>query len=83
MKNPHILPLFSKFALEAHNAGLHHYGAKEIAERVRWHMQVETSDVDFKMNNNYISRIARDLIADKEHGKVFQQLFHTRRLQSE
>ena len=83
-ENPHILPLFIKFALQAWNAGRRRYGVKAIAERVRWHVNVEVGGgEEFKLCNDYTSRIARDLIADPDHGLKFAQMFTIRTLRAE
>lgn len=52
-ENPHIFDLFKKFAVYVRSKGYRNYSAKVIFERIRWHVNVETSDKEFKINNNY------------------------------
>lgn len=49
-------------------------GAKAVAERVRWHSEVESlGKWDFKVNNNYVAYMARLFNAN-----VRQEYFETR-----
>ena len=59
--NPHILPLFIEYALEAKRRGFEHYGIQSIAERVRWHLDIETEDTyeSWKVNNTYLAPLSR------------------------
>lgn len=57
--NPHIWELFKKYTFQAINAGREHYGSACIFERIRWHLQVETSGGDLKLNNNFRAYYAR------------------------
>ena len=60
--NPHIIEHFRRFAHEVKKSGARRYGIKAIAERVRWHVRIERSEADFKLNNNYTSRLSRLLV---------------------
>ena len=60
-ENPNIVPLFLRYARDARESGLKHYGIGALTERVRWHVRVETKGDDFKINNNWRSRLAREL----------------------
>lgn len=51
--NPQVFATFTRFANEAVNSGRPRFGAQMIIERVRWYTLVETSDPDFKINNNH------------------------------
>ena len=63
-RNPHVFKLFRRFAEYAMKEGRKHFGAKAIMERVRWEVNIETSDPEeFKINNNYTSRYVRLLEA--------------------
>jgi len=53
---------FEKMALRAAGRG-RRFGAKLLAERVRWERRIEHGEDDFKINNNYVAYIARELIA--------------------
>jgi hypothetical protein len=61
-ENPRIIDLFLKYARDVKASGLNHYGIGAITERVRWHLRVETKGDDFKINNNWRSRLARELV---------------------
>lgn len=59
-QNPKVLDLFCRFALEARQAGFKRYSIWAIANRVRWHVEIETRSSDgFKLNNNHLSFYAR------------------------
>lgn len=62
-RNSDIIEVYKKFAMQVKSAGYSRYGIAAITERVRWHYQFER-DVheDFKINNNYRSRMARLLM---------------------
>jgi hypothetical protein len=52
--NPHVWPLFVRYAFEAINAGRKRFSARAIIHRIRWHENVELRAVDeFKINNNW------------------------------
>ena len=74
-QNPYIYELFKKFSYEVKNAGLSHYGAAAIFERIRWHETVESKKSDFKANNNYRSCYARLLAFEDPN---FKDFFETR-----
>lgn len=74
-ENPIVYRLVKKFAHEAWKAGFRQYGMKAIFERIRWHINIETKDIDgFKLNNNYHSFYARKLIKDYPKYQGFFQL---------
>ncbi|MDE2020328.1 MAG: hypothetical protein KGJ13_08340 [Patescibacteria group bacterium] len=77
-RNPAVYDLFRKFAERAHQAGARRIGAKAIAERIRWETSVEKVG-DYKINNSYVSRYARLLIAAHPH---LGDLFEVRSLKS-
>jgi len=62
-ENKPIVDAIIRFAKEARAAGHKQYGIKAIVERVRWHFHVERRDsAEWKINNNYTSRLARFLM---------------------
>lgn len=63
--NPGIFGLFIRFTREARRRGYRHFGSKAVFERIRWHMNVETTGDPFKINNNYTSRYVR--LLEKEY----------------
>jgi hypothetical protein len=73
--NPQVYKLFRRFAYEALESG-QKFGAKAIAERMRWEMRVKARD-DFKVNNSFVSRMVRELIEEDER---FEGYFQTRKL---
>ncbi len=75
--NPHIYDLFRRFALEALQSG-QRIGAKAIAERIRWEVRIRYRG-EFKINNSFVSRMARELIESDER---FSEWFETRRLRA-
>lgn len=51
------------------SAAMHRrFGMKALCEHVRWHMEVENGDAEFKLNNNYTSAFTRILI--EQHPEV-------------
>lgn len=65
-ENPAGYDLFLRFAREALRSG-RRFGAKELAERVRWEARMTwkpDDDRGFKINNNHVAYIARALVED-------------------
>ena len=58
-KNPQVWQLFRRFALNAYQTGRDHYSAKAVFERIRWHIEIETSGGEVKLNNNFTAYYAR------------------------
>ncbi len=54
-------------ALRLHRRGWRHYGVKALAEAARyeWSLQVGPDVEGFRVNNNWTSRLARDLMANE------------------
>ena len=72
-ENPRIVDLFLRYAREAQAAGMRHYGVKAIAERVRWHVRVEMKGDEWKINNSFMSRLARELVRrEPKLGRIFE-----------
>lgn len=59
-KHPDVFRLFEQFAEQKAAKGLM-FGAKELAERVRWEASFDY-DEHFKICNSFISYIARELV---------------------
>lgn len=72
-QNPHVWKLFEGFTFEAINVGRPRYSAKAVVERIRWHVDIETNDPDFKINNNHTAFYAR-MFMDRhpEHEGFFE-----------
>lgn len=78
-----VINQFTILALHAKKKGLKTYGAKAIWERLRWYYSVEAEHPDgeeYKLNNNYTSRVARVVEALEPRLSGF---FEKRRLRSE
>ena len=78
-KNPEVWRLFRKFSLEAHAAGRCHYSSNAIFERIRWHIEIETSG-EVKLNNNFRAHYARMFHL---HRPDLNGFFRNRKLTSE
>jgi hypothetical protein len=63
--HPRVYELFVKFAMEKKNLG-QTFGAKHLAERVRWECGLirDPEDGDYLLNNNHTAYIARKLVTD-------------------
>lgn len=79
-QNPNVYALMRTFARQMKDRGFAHGSISLITERVRWEVMLNTADPasDFKINNNYRSRFARDL--NEEPG--LEGFFHLRALRS-
>lgn len=64
-ENPRVYAALKEKALQLRSRGWNRYGIKAIMEVVRFHRALETTDPDFKLNNNYSSRYARMLMAQE------------------
>ena len=60
--NPEVYELFCKFTYEAIKKDRRPIGAKLIYERIRWYERVDTTDVNFKLPNNYHAFYARKFV---------------------
>jgi len=70
--NPHVYTLFKQFATQLFKKGHKRIGGRMIIERIRWETMIETTDQDYKINNNYISHYTRKYIRDfPEHRDKF------------
>ena len=61
VRHPDAMILFMGFALKAVRAG-RRFGVKALAERVRWETMMGWDGEPFKINNNHVSYIGRELI---------------------
>lgn len=75
-ENPKAMALFEHFAMEMAKRN-RSFGMKLIAERVRWETAMAWSG-DFKINNNYTSYIARELINRHPELSALIELRHTK-----
>ena len=59
LQNPMVWELFKKYVLIIIKRDFKHYGASAVFERIRWHVQIETTGQEFKLNNNFCAYYAR------------------------
>lgn len=81
-QNPHVFALFRRFAEQARQAGKRRYSADALLHRLRWHIDIElqaTEGEEFRLNNNYSSRLSRKLV---ELDPTFEGFFETRKLKA-
>jgi hypothetical protein len=58
--NPHVYRTLVRLAREwVNSTGRHKLGIKSLFEVARWQLAIETSDPDYKLNNNYTAFYAR------------------------
>jgi len=79
--HPEIYAAFTRIARSLLARGVTRYGAKSIAEIIRYHAALRGGlDSDgFKLNNSYVSRYSRKLMAEDTR---FSSFFETRSLKS-
>ena len=71
-ENPHVYRLFDRFTLQAVNAGRTRFSAWAVVNRIRWFTSIETTDQDYKINNDFIALYARKFMRlHPEHGGIF------------
>ena len=74
-ENPHIWRLFCRFTMNLIAVGWKHYSARTVIHRIRWHVDTQTNDPCFKINNNHSPFYARKFMAQYPQHDGF---FHTR-----
>lgn len=80
LKNPKVYKRLVELTKQAHEKGKTRVGMKMLFEVVRWNEFLDTSDSDFKLNNNYTSYYARMIM--HQHPE-FGEIFETRSLTSD
>ena len=79
--NPWVIPAIARLLDEWSDNGGRKVGVKSAAEVIRWRYQAVTRDAaGFKINNSYVSRVARDVIARFPH---LASVIETRELRSQ
>lgn len=58
-KNPEIYDEIVKISKQLKDRGREHYGIGAIFEVIRFHRAINTTDTEFKLNNNYRALYAR------------------------
>lgn len=77
--NPHIYKAFVRLAFEALGKGKSRISADMLCHVLRWSLMMNTNDTDYRINNNWSSRLARKAIAENPE---FANLFELRTLHS-
>lgn len=75
--NPQVYKLLAQFARQVKASGRTQYGIENLFARLRWHVEIETTGDQFKLNNNMRSRYARLIMEQEPDLKGF---FTTRKL---
>lgn len=78
--NPHVYRELVTLALQLRQKGHGAYGIKSLFEVIRWHRALETTDQDFKLNNNHAPYYARAIMAAEPELRGF---FNVRELKTE
>lgn len=74
--NPELYDRLVELALHLRRAGREHYGIWSLWGVLRYHTAIQTSDYDYKLNNNYTPLYARLLMQAEPELRGF---FETRR----
>ena len=72
--NPHVYALFRELASEVIRAGRVRFSARTIWHRMRWYAAFETTDEEFKLNNNHSPYYARLWLKDHPQYPGFFEL---------
>lgn len=71
-EHPEAMRLFERLALVAAGRG-RRFGMKALAERVRWEFSIERNDDEYKINNNHVAYVGRELVRRHPHlGKLIE-----------
>ena len=62
-KHPELLDACYKLCLRAMDKGIQRWSADAVFHVLRWETALTTGDLGLKINNNYSSLMARDLLA--------------------
>lgn len=77
--NPSLLPSLERLTDEWLAQGHTRLGIGMLFEVLRWRAAMATRSDHYKLNNNYLSRFVRDLIARRPE---FSEVFETRELRA-
>lgn len=72
---PDVTALFEDLTLKIIAMGLHHYSARAVLHRIRWHEHIERGNRAFKCNNNWTPALSRWFMAKHPRHEGF---FETR-----
>jgi len=72
-ENPQVWELFRRFTFDVLRRGFTHYSANAIFQRIRWHVDIETTGSELKLNDHYHTWYARMFIAkNPDHTGFFE-----------
>jgi hypothetical protein len=74
-ENPYVYEMFNRFTQSAIRRGFQHLSSDMVCHRIRWETTIETSDREFKLNNNHTAYYGRLWMLDHPEHKGF---FRTR-----
>lgn len=63
-ENPHVWEMFKRFAAEALSKGHKRLSSSLIVDRMRWETMMQTTDPQFKLNDNFTPYYARKFLAE-------------------
>lgn len=68
--NPHVYVMFAGYARQALSSKRNRFGIAAIWEHMRWELAFNTTEKEFKINNNHRAYYARKIMADSKdfHG---------------
>lgn len=73
-ENPHVYRELVDLACQLRTRGRERYGIKSLFEVIRWHKALETTDEEFKLNNNHAPYYARMIMNTIPELKDFFEL---------
>ena len=72
-ENPHVYEHFKRYAFAAIDANRGRFGVWMIWNRMRWYERFETTDEDWKLNNNHTPYYGRMFLCDHpQHAGFFE-----------
>jgi hypothetical protein len=77
--NPEVYRYLCQLAREVQSKGFNRYGLQALWERARWHFEIENWELDYKLNDHYVSRYARKMMTENPDLAGF---FEIRRLKA-
>jgi hypothetical protein len=79
-KNPAVYENMVKMARDLRATGHKRIGMQMLIEVIRWQSMIQTTDADFKLNNDYGAYYARRIMAENP---ALDGIFETRKIRSE
>ena len=79
-ENPYVYETLRRLAYQAKKAGRKKIGMKMLYERARWEFYINSTEREYKLNNNYTAFYARKLM---DENPELEGMFETRRQKGE